>query len=146
MTTRTSAPAWYSPTFTYTLRGQTCIDCGVLFGLEAHYDDERKQDHKSFSCPNGHSQHYVGKTDVQIAHEERDAARQLAARESRRRQLAQADAEHARRSAAAYKGWATRVRNRIANGVCPCCNRSFTNVRRHMESQHPDYTIPEPTE
>lgn len=33
-----------------------------------------------------------------------------------------------------------------ACGVCPCCNRSFTNVRRHMTSQHPDYTIPEPAD
>src|SRR5690606_15231496 len=30
-------------------------------------------------------------------------------------------------------------RQRFANGVCPCCNRSFTNVARHMRTQHPDY-------
>lgn len=28
---------------------------------------------------------------------------------------------------------------RIAAGVCPCCRRSFTDLARHMSSQHPDY-------
>lgn len=37
------------------------------------------------------------------------------------------------------KGVVTRTRNRIANGVCPCCDRSFTNLQRHMASKHPDY-------
>lgn len=32
-----------------------------------------------------------------------------------------------------------RDRARFANGVCPCCNRSFENVARHMRTQHPDY-------
>ena len=27
----------------------------------------------------------------------------------------------------------------MANGVCPCCNRSFENLRNHMHTQHPDY-------
>lgn len=28
---------------------------------------------------------------------------------------------------------------RIRNGVCPCCNRSFKDVHRHMKSQHPEF-------
>lgn len=31
------------------------------------------------------------------------------------------------------------MKKRTANGVCPCCTRSFTNLQRHMKSQHPDY-------
>lgn len=147
MTTKTSTPAVYDASVMYKLHPVTCYLCGVLFGLENGYDDRRRNDHKSFYCPNGHSQAYLGKSKVE---QERDAARQLAERESRRRKWAEEDrdtaraqAEHDRRSAAAYKGWATRIRNRIANGVCPCCNRSFTNVRRHMTTQHPDYQVPE---
>lgn len=30
-------------------------------------------------------------------------------------------------------------RKRTANGVCPCCKRSFVQLARHMKSQHPDY-------
>lgn len=150
MTTKTSTPALYEASSIYTLRSVTCYLCGVLFGLEDSYATRRRNDHREFSCPNGHSQAYIGKSKVE---QERDAARELAQRESRRRELAERqagwandDAERARRSAAAYKGWATRIRNRIANGVCPCCNRSFTNVRRHMTTKHPDYTIPEVSE
>lgn len=30
-------------------------------------------------------------------------------------------------------------RKRTANGVCPCCKRSFVQLARHMKSQHPSY-------
>lgn len=150
MATKTSKPAVYSSEAVYQLAHLTCYLCGVLFGLEAGYEARRRNDHKAFYCPNGHVQGFYGPSKIE---QERDAARELAERESRRRnyaeesaQRAREDADRQRRSAAAYKGWATRVRNRIANGVCPCCNRSFTNVRRHMTTQHPDYTIPEPAD
>lgn len=31
------------------------------------------------------------------------------------------------------------MKNRVANGVCPCCNRHFENLERHMKGQHPDF-------
>lgn len=33
-----------------------------------------------------------------------------------------------------------RVRKRAHSGVCPCCQRSFANVLRHMKSKHPNVT------
>jgi hypothetical protein len=45
----------------------------------------------------------------------------------------------AERSASAYKGQATRIRNRVGAGVCPCCTRTFANLARHMAGQHPDF-------
>jgi hypothetical protein len=44
--------------------------------------------------------------------------------------------EGAQASARAYKGHNTRIKNRIKNGVCPFCNRSFADVRAHMASKH----------
>ena len=32
----------------------------------------------------------------------------------------------------------TRLQKRIHAGVCPCCNRTFTNVARHMKTKHPN--------
>lgn len=151
MTTKTSTPAVYRTDVTYTLRSMTCCSCGVLFGVESGYDDKRRADKQSFYCPNGHPQAYV-KSSTQIALDqtkaELDAARELAGRESRRRQLAQAEADRARRSAAAYKGSVTRIRNRIKNGVCPVagCHRHFDNIRRHIETVHPGFKIPEGAE
>lgn len=33
---------------------------------------------------------------------------------------------------------------RIHNGVCPCCNRSFVNLQRHMKTKHPEVVSVEP--
>lgn len=38
------------------------------------------------------------------------------------------------------KGEVTKLKKRIANGVCPCCKRSFCNLAAHMKTQHPEYT------
>ena len=32
-----------------------------------------------------------------------------------------------------------RMRERVMNGVCPCCNRTFQNLREHMKSEHADF-------
>ena len=40
----------------------------------------------------------------------------------------------------ATRGVVTRIKNRVGHGVCPCCNRSFTNVARHMASEHPTWS------
>lgn len=29
---------------------------------------------------------------------------------------------------------------RVKNGVCPCCNRSFQNLKRHMNTKHPNWS------
>lgn len=39
----------------------------------------------------------------------------------------------------AEKGAKTRIKNRVANGVCPCCTRTFQNLHRHMETKHPEF-------
>lgn len=39
----------------------------------------------------------------------------------------------------AQRGATTRVKRRVAAGVCPCCKRHFGNLHRHMAGQHPDY-------
>jgi hypothetical protein len=47
--------------------------------------------------------------------------------------------EQAERRLSATRGVVTRIRNRVANGVCPCCNRTFADLHRHMASQHPEF-------
>ena len=32
-----------------------------------------------------------------------------------------------------------RMRDRVKNGVCPCCNRQFQNLLSHMRRKHPDF-------
>lgn len=106
---------------------ETCYSCGVLFAMVEDFYDHRQSDRKNFYCPNGHAQHYVGKTDAQKLQEAE--AREVALKD----QLGAAirDAEQARVQL-------LRDRQRYANGVCPCCNRYFPNVHRHMTTQHPE--------
>jgi hypothetical protein len=47
--------------------------------------------------------------------------------------------EAAERSAAAAKGNVTKLRKRAAAGVCPCCNRTFLALQKHMAHKHPDF-------
>jgi hypothetical protein len=108
-----------------------CNGCGLPYGLPEGFIEQRREDHKSWTCPNGCVRHFApGKSDKQkLADAEH---RELALKD----QLAAAirDAETTRAAL-------LRDRARFAAGVCPCCNRSFENVRRHMQAKHPDYDV-----
>lgn len=109
-----------------------CGNCGITFGLGEAFRDARLDDGQSFYCPNGHHISWEG------ANEKKRLKRQLENAKAYSRHLAdQRDA--AERSARAYKGVATRTKRRVANGVCPCCTRTFQNVAAHMAAKHPDY-------
>ena len=42
------------------------------------------------------------------------------------------------RSHSATKGHLTRAKKRHRAGLCPCCNRQFQDLVRHMASKHPE--------
>jgi len=91
----------------------------------------------SFYCPNGHSQCFTT-TEVDRLRQQLRAVRD-------ERDWAQKGRDRAQRQTAAQKGNVTKLKRRIKNGVCPCCNRSFENLARHMAGQHPDF-VPEKTD
>ncbi|MCR1785334.1 hypothetical protein KVF89_22530 [Nocardioides carbamazepini] len=120
-----------------------CANCSIDFGIGAVFQRRRRDDHETFYCPNGHGNHYPGPSDAEKERErlagELDAARSLAARESRRRADAENTARRKDYEARAAKGQLTKTKKRVAAGVCPCCNRSFQNLAKHMAGQHPSY-------
>ena len=109
-----------------------CYQCGVAFALTDSMYKERLRDRESFWCPNGHRQNFIGESAEKRLRRQRDLAREEAEayKESR---------DYARRQAASRKGQVTRIKRRIAKGICPCCKRSFADLRRHMEGQHPEW-------
>lgn len=115
-----------------------CANCITHFAMDEALQRRCRETGREFYCPNGHSNWYKNNDLDRLKKEnaslikQRDWAEDSAAR-------ARDQAEHERRQKAAIKGQLTKTRNRIANGVCPCCNRSFTNVRRHMADKHPDF-------
>lgn len=122
-----------------------CPSCGVVFGITAEYEDRRRADGRDFCCPNGHTMSWH-ESEADRQKKRADSAEQrlrwAEARESRQRQ----EREAAERSARAFKGHVTRLRNRIASGVCPVqgCRRNFTNVKAHIAGQHPEWAHEHP--
>jgi hypothetical protein len=104
----------------------------VVHGLSEDYTERRRQDHKSFYCPNGHSLSYSQESREEKLKRQLDqTARSLSWTQSR--------LETTKRQKAAAKGQLTKTKRRIANGVCPCCNRTFADLAAHMHGQHPEY-------
>lgn len=104
--------------------------CDQSFGMSLRFYDETRRTGNCWHCPSGHPRIWAGKTTEQ----------QLA--DAQARETALQD----QLTAAVNEAEQTRVallrdRQRFANGVCPCCNRSFENVRRHMATKHPDYDV-----
>ncbi len=86
-----------------------------------------------FYCPYGHVQHYIqGETEADKLRRERDRLQQRIAQKDDEIK----DLENRRRAAV---GQVTKLRNRVGNGVCPCCSRNFANLARHMHTKHPDW-------
>jgi hypothetical protein len=116
-----------------------CCVCSIDFGLGKVFIAHRREDHGTFYCPNGHGQSYTGdnaeeqlRKEVERLARQRDLAREDRDRQRDRRLTAE-------RQRAAAKGQVTKIKNRVARGVCPCCSRTFENVASHMAGQHPDY-------
>lgn len=113
----------------------TCCSCGIMFAMPEHFQRKRREDQKTFYCPNGHSLSYTESTVKKLE-------RQLA-QERQRLDQAMMDVEMQRsRAVTAEKGKAIvsgklkKVKDRVKNGVCPECNRYFANLHRHMECKH----------
>lgn len=121
----------------------TCYKCGIPFWLDEKHVYYLRQSHESFYCPRGHSQYFPAKSEK----EELQDKLQKAARD---REYLEADLQRARdqrdyseRSKAAYKGQITKLKKRAVAGICPCCNRHFVALERHMANKHPEYAADE---
>lgn len=114
-----------------TLAIESCCVCGIPFGIPDYHLTRLKDNGGEFFCPNGHAQHYTV-SEIKRLSDEVDWYRTRWNEE-------RADHQSTRRSLTATKAAHTRTKNRIKNGVCPCCNRQFSNLHRHMQTQHPDY-------
>ena len=118
----------YQPTHLGTLR---CCSCDILFAMPQRMVEARQRDGALFYCPCGHPQSWRDT--------EADGLRKRLASAEARALHEQDQRRAAERSNAALRGVVTRTKRRIGNGVCPCCNRHFANVERHMSAKHPDY-------
>ena len=113
---------------------QECCTCGITFGMLSSWDASLRDNKKTFYCPNGHSQSYIGKSAAEKVREEMqakvDEANRLAEWERSQAQTARASERRAKAKLKAQT-------SRIEAGVCPDCNRTFKQLAAHMKSKHP---------
>jgi DNA repair exonuclease SbcCD ATPase subunit len=112
----------------------------MTFAFPERIVEKRQRDHATFYCPAGHPQCFAGESDVEQLQRQLAAAKQHAKELGEWADEQRTERKRAERQLAATKAAHTRTKNRIAHGVCPCCNRTFQNLARHMAGQHPDYT------
>lgn len=110
----------------------TCGGCSLQFAMTHEFYKQRRDKKDSFWCPAGCERVFTGKSEAerlkdQLAEQQRslDAAREKAAL---------AESERSKISRAHVK-----MRKRVMNGVCPCCNRTFQNLMGHMKTEHADF-------
>lgn len=109
-----------------------CATCGIAFGLTADYIRRRRDDHKGFRCPEGHSNSYHGETEAQRLRRELERSKQM-------HDAADARAHKAENERQAIAKAHRKMRVRVMNGVCPCCTRTFQNLMAHMKTEHPEF-------
>jgi DNA repair exonuclease SbcCD ATPase subunit len=109
--------------------------CGIRLGVPRElYDLANRQKNKGIYCPVGHAFVFNNTLEEQLEEQKRETKR------ARQREDAVRDLlTHEEHSHRATRGHMTRIKKRVAAGVCPCCNRSFKDLARHMAGQHPDY-------
>lgn len=131
--------------YTGTLVVTSCW-CGINLAIPSSLHRKAQSDDEAvIFCPLGH-QFVYGKNEADRQRERADRAERDARLARASRDAARDQAAAAHRSAIAYKGHATRLRNKIANGVCPVagCRRHFDNVQAHIEGKHPDWAREHP--
>ena len=125
-----------------TINITTCAGCGMAFGVTKDFERRRRDDHKTFYCPSGCHNWYSQDNETEAAKKELEREKRYNASLLSQLDQERAEVQMAKKAASVAKGQLTRERNRIAKGVCPCCNRSFPQLHEHMKTQHPDYTPP----
>jgi len=122
-----------------------CPNCGVVYGITNSYELRRREDGKNFYCPNGHGGSF-GESAIAKAQRLQASAESQARLARISRDAARDQAGAAERSARAYRGQVTRMKNKITAGVCPVgnCRRHFDNVQAHVLTEHKSWAHEHP--
>lgn len=111
---------------TLTYSTLSCGVCGVRFALEKDRHEKMMESGDAFFCPNGHEISYSGNEVKRL--QKQLAQAQYDMRQSKCETMAERN----------LREIAERRLKRVGRGVCPCCNRTFQNLARHMKTKHPE--------
>ena len=122
----------YTYNDTVTLKTEICYSCGIVFAVPADWQQNRRNDHKGFWCPNGHQQSYQEASEAEVLKRQLEKEQRAQAPLRENLVAAQRAQERAEKALARHK-------KRSAAGVCPCCNRTVKQLAEHMQSKHADF-------
>jgi hypothetical protein len=123
--------------------------CGMPHAVPLEMRDKQLHDHANgrtqdaIYCPLGHTHIISGTSEIEKLRREIERKTQEAIRERQKHDQTRAELRETELRRRAECGAKTRIKNRIANGVCPCCNRSFKDLHAHMKTQHPEFAASE---
>lgn len=114
---------------------EQCGTCAIRHTVPEIVYDTYAREGGFWHCPNGHQRGFRKGSDEierENTRRERDRLKQDAARME---EEIRAQRERADKAEAATK----RLKKRAAAGTCPCCQRTFSNMSRHMQTKHPEF-------
>ena len=112
-----------------------CGECGGTYAINERYRKQRQEKSGFWMCPYCRCEWGYPKdgSENEKLRRELEAERQRKARALEEANRLRAEAEKATKQR-------DRLKRRVANGVCPCCTRTFVNLGRHMATKHPEFT------
>ncbi len=124
--------------------------CGIQYAVprslreaQLRMHNDLRGDVVSIYCPLGHAAVPSHEPDAkrlrrQLEEKKREHYQEIQ-RERAAHDQTRADRDHKENQRRAEKAAKTKIKKRVQGGACPCCNRTFQNLARHMKGQHPDY-------
>jgi hypothetical protein len=119
--------------------------CGGQYAIAQHVRDHCYENHESWHCPYCQARwgfaYLPGKTQLEQELAAAKAAQARAEGEAARQRSRAAMRDNTIR---VMKGHRTRLKKRLANGICPVpgCKRSFheSRLQKHLATVHPTFT------
>jgi hypothetical protein len=125
-----------SLTFTDAFVAIECCSCHITFGITETTQKILRGEHSTFYCPNGHPNYYPGEKREEVLERQLQAANSEKERLNNRLELEKKKVAGQKAAASRYRNDRDRIMKRAKAGVCPCCNRTFQNLARHMKTKH----------
>lgn len=117
-----------------------CGKCGGTYAIAGRHVSWCREHGGGWTCPYCKcSWGYFGDTEADRLKKQVEQERNRLASERAQHDQTKAALKYEQHRGSAARGLVTRIKNRVSRGVCPCCNRTFANLARHMGTQHPGY-------
>ncbi len=119
-------------TFAVFCEEMTCGKCGGVFALNKDFLTYARRSAGGYHCPYCQTRWSWEQSEADRLRKQLEET-EAKLRESRCETLQQ---QHRADGLLESANKLTRKLARVSKGVCPCCKRSFTNLRRHMATRH----------